>query len=728
MPARNRKRMVVTLLTMAVLGCVAGMCQCVYFNMFYNAKSAFNTAYESQMALLKNNPDSIITPLPSDIQTNYDKAIDKAIKVIDEFPKAKKWHDDALILIAKASYYKGDYEKTIRVCNQLLADFPNSPFIPEGYLFLGRANLEFGNFERADAAFTTILEKYPSLNNDQQITLLVAETAARREGKNTALSLMEQSSKNIKIPEKRFEILLKTVRLAIELNQYRKALALMDNCPRRYKKFFKQLYRIDLYRVICFQEIDSLDAAYSLVQKMLKQKEYQLHLPELQLKKGELLMAIGKTAESVEIYEMIIAKDSTKDAAGVAYYQLGCWQQSKNKFDKAKRYFSKASSIVLDSVIKNDATLKVQAIDSLNLMYGLKDSLGTDTAVKVVQQLRNADEKIGELYWLELNKPDSAYYYYKKLSHVADSLQPKILYAASYLAWNAVKDTAGGDSILALLVHLYPANKYTQQAQMERGIEVTAHTQADSAHAAYLSAETLYYDKHLPEAAAREFQAVYVKFPKSEFGMKGLYTAAWINDNELSNNKTALKLYHMVCDSFPNSELCENQVKPLLKVVADSVAARKARKAAALAAQSKTATSVVADSDKKKSDVQADSLQKPVGIDTTQRRDSTRIVTDTSKGILLKDSVSEHSRDSSVNRTSPATPVDTSASHAAPPVIPDPMVRLDSLPDTLIKNPPVQTPAASPPVPSAPDSSKIDTAAQPLLQPEQKTKDIPPQK
>jgi hypothetical protein len=73
---------------------------------------------------------------------------------------------------------------------------------------------------------------------------------------------------------------------------------------------------------------------------------------------------------------------------------------------------------------------------------------------------------------------------------------------------------------------------------------------------------------------------VYDHYPECEQGLKALYAAAWINDKDLGNNKTAFKLYKMLCDSFPKSDICLSNVMPIIKTVEDSLAARKARKTA----------------------------------------------------------------------------------------------------------------------------------------------------
>ncbi len=47
---------------------VAFLCAgCLYFNLFYNAQTSFDTSLKAQQALLKNNPDSSIV-LPADVE------------------------------------------------------------------------------------------------------------------------------------------------------------------------------------------------------------------------------------------------------------------------------------------------------------------------------------------------------------------------------------------------------------------------------------------------------------------------------------------------------------------------------------------------------------------------------------------------------------------------------------------------------------------------------------
>jgi hypothetical protein len=176
-----------------------------------------------------------------------------------------------------------------------------------------------------------------------------------------------------------------------------------------------------------------------------------------------------------------------------------------------------------------------------------------------------------------LDLPDSAFVHFKKLAMKSDSLRPKALYCAAYIARSALKDTVGSDSIFSVLLKNYPANEYTKMAQKDRGGEITVHTRQDSAQDAFLSAESLFFNIEEPEEAVDAFKDVYETYPDCEQGLKALYAAGWISNDVLNNNKSAYKLYRMLCDSFPKSDICINQVKPRLKTVSDTLAARKTR-------------------------------------------------------------------------------------------------------------------------------------------------------
>ena len=75
---------------------------CAYFNTFYNANQYYEAA--NKIRLEKDGQAVPITAMDK-----YGKAINKCKKVLKDFPQSK-FRSDAILLMAKAQYYRSDYD------------------------------------------------------------------------------------------------------------------------------------------------------------------------------------------------------------------------------------------------------------------------------------------------------------------------------------------------------------------------------------------------------------------------------------------------------------------------------------------------------------------------------------------------------------------------------------------------------------------------------------------
>jgi tetratricopeptide (TPR) repeat protein len=598
----------------AVFVCGSG---CIYFNLLYNAENAFNTASAAHRKLLKDNPDSTIVLSP-EVDNGYKKTIDKCNKVFEVYPKKKKWHDKTLYLMGKAYFFDGEYDRTIHSFKQLLERFPASPLVGEAYLYTGRAYLKKENLDKAEEFFATVLEKYPALNKNQEVDMLMAEIAIHREGKSQAIELLEKTYKTAMKPDKKLELAVKIAQLYKDMKAYDKAIAILESAPRP-KDLPEQLFRVDFLRVSCYSEKGNLARAFDLLTVMLAMKPYVSHVPVMLLAKGRILDRLNKTDEAITAFKLIIETYSASDFVGNAWFELGrIYQVKKNDPVKAKECYDKASSLVKDASIKDLAAQRSKAMDliaQIRAGKAPKDTTKSDT-------ITPPDYKIGELYWLELDQPDSAFKHY--CVSAGDTLHraliPKALYSAAWIARYALADSVKADSLYKLLIKRFPANTYSRKAQEARGGPVTIMTRSDSALDAFHAAERMYWEDNNPEAAAEAYVAVYGAFGETAYGSRSLYAAAWIYDFVLDKNRTAKKLYELLCDSFPKSSYYLD-AKPRLKTVSDTIAALKAQKKLP---QRTAVTTPVASKSPSTASKKADSLS----ADTSQQKRALDIITD----------------------------------------------------------------------------------------------------
>lgn len=549
-----------------------------YLNTFYNAEIAFKEANEAHKKEMRNFPDSLLAPT-TEIATKYEKAIEKSIKVLETYNKKKKWHDDALFLMARAYYYKKDMLKAIRRLNELQQNFPSSPYIPQSYLYMAKAYIEDGNLNKAEEIIETILQKYPALDAQQEVSLLLVDIAIKRGGSSQAIILLEKAYKSAKTEMKRMELILKLAELYTEMKQYSKAILLLEKTP-RIKDLPEQSYRMDRALLDSYMEIDSLKKALTLVDVMKSKKIYENHRDEILFKKAMVLSRLGNYDEAIAILKDLtinldssnVASDTSQIRARALYELAILYQKKKNDVENADKYFS-LSSLSIDTLSREISKKRISALERLKKLREGKDSLDGP--------LVSRKYKIAELFKYELDVPDSAYYHYLELTKdsSADSeFVSRAFSAAAFVARDELKDTLKSDSLFKLLVSRFPSSELAKDAQKQLGVKVTIKTRQDSAYDAFRRAEDLFYKNGDVKGAVQAYYNVYRKYPDLPIAPKSLFVAAWLSDDKLEKNKTAKMLYERICEKYPESEYCKQQAEQKIQVVEDTLKALEARR------------------------------------------------------------------------------------------------------------------------------------------------------
>ena len=138
-----------------------------YFNTFYNAKKIFNTAEKKRLDQEKKNKKAGLKSNTRSVAkiAEYSKAIEKGSKVLELFPNSR-YIDDALMLIGKSFYHTGDYIKAQRKFEELITLLPNSEFVPQAKLWLGNTFIAQNDFAQAKL----VLNELVSQNLDDRLS------------------------------------------------------------------------------------------------------------------------------------------------------------------------------------------------------------------------------------------------------------------------------------------------------------------------------------------------------------------------------------------------------------------------------------------------------------------------------------------------------------------------------------------------------------------------------
>jgi tetratricopeptide (TPR) repeat protein len=609
--------------------------QCsIYFNTFYNAETAFDAGLTLHEKALRDRPDSLVVEPPADARAKYDRAIEKAVKVLDVYPKDKKWHDDALFLLGKSYYYEKEFGKSVRRLRQLQEEYPESKYVPESYVYIARDYIGQDELAKAEEALRFALDRYPALDNDQNVSLLLVEIAIRREGKAQAIDLLEKARAGVRSPEKKLELLLRVSELYMDLNQYGKAATLLKSAPRNKKDALRE-YRIDRNLVMCQIRLDSLASALTLIKGMLANKLYVPYTKDILFVKGSVFAHQGRVDEAIVVFKQIVGdlgdttalKSDTSRVASRALYELGLlYQKKKGSYKEAEKYFQ----LIADRAVKDTsvAPLAAKRLKAMKDLTDLRARLAArDTAVRRMQTRFT----IGELFYYELDEPDSALVQFIGIAgdSARDSVYtPKSLCAAASLARGEFRDTLFSDSLYRKLIADFPGSDYIGQAQKEMRSAGAIKTRRELAEESFYAAETAWIRENDIKGAVQKFYNTYKEYSDLEIAPKSLFVAAWLADNELQKKKTAKSLYEKICDRFPASLYCIKLSQPRLKTVIDTLEALRRlqregqsdttrKKAAISSVKTNNAASVSASDTSSKGAADSLDVSASLGIDST---------------------------------------------------------------------------------------------------------------
>ena len=123
---------------------------CVYFNTYYNAVENFEAA-EKEVLEIED-----ISQLKKTTVDKLNKTIDKCQKILAKYPDTK-YKDNALLLMGKAYFYKGNYSKSKQLIKQLAKE-ETSPLNNESQLWLAKCNWKLYDYETANLLLNLLID------------------------------------------------------------------------------------------------------------------------------------------------------------------------------------------------------------------------------------------------------------------------------------------------------------------------------------------------------------------------------------------------------------------------------------------------------------------------------------------------------------------------------------------------------------------------------------------
>jgi len=583
--------------------------QCAYYNTFYNAQKYFESAEKTRQKQQKGRGPGLEVPqirIP-----DYDKAIEKASKILELYPKSR-YVDDALMIIGKSFYYKGEMRKAQRKFEELLSHFPKSSFAAEARLWHIRCLIHLQEYDRAERELREFLgdKRYRKFWKDAG--LLLGDLFFKQGDFETAIQEYRQALRKIRNRTIQARAQFQIGECYFLLEDYERAAAAYLGV-RKFKPNPETGFQAELNYGKSLRHLGRYEEALRVFKRLLGRTIEKEKLGEIYLQIAICLEEMGRVGEALKGYQDVISDYSRTLAAAEASYRLGMallhrkgdFRQAKKNFDQVRsqnarspyveeaRRISKSITEVIklrQTIAKNQTLLKKAKSDTSQKearqeekpkrpaqkpkrarvpTSGKKSTPLSGKIDKEAIQKKLIEDKfqLAEIYFFQFEMPDSALKQYKEMiqQFPDNPLLPKILYSMAYIYGRVKGDSTARDSLLQILAARYPQTPYGVIACKGLGLSPQM-TPEDSARVLFREAERLFWDEGDIQRGLQLYRRVSESFPQTDWAAKSLYVIGWIYENRLNETKKAFEVYKRLRENYAGSVYARKVEKKVVAV------------------------------------------------------------------------------------------------------------------------------------------------------------------
>lgn len=535
------KRIFILVLLLAILP--AG---CVYYNTFYNAKKAFNEAEGSRKASKYGKPRIN--------QGQYKKAIEKALKVAENYPNSK-YYDDALFVLGVSYYWTKQYGSAERRFREIIANYEESKFFRDAHLYLAKTELARGDVESAMESFAELLKQDVDREFKAEAAMALGIFHFEERRFDDAQRYFHFIRDSLGVDEEQIVSQRYIADGYYEMFQfddargaYLQILGMDPDLDERYHALFRATN--------CSYRMLQIEEGMDYLRTLMEDEKYFDSLNVLRLTLAEGYEWEGDVDETESTYDRVATDATNKLVKQEALYNLGLiYQYEYDNLARAKEYYDEAMKLGRGSEAGKGALDRSSSIGKLE-DYARTIEIDSSTTQKMIDDAAFTQFQLAELLWFDLNKPDTAIL---EMRYLVDSFStaydaPKGLISLSQMILAHETDTAAADSILALVLERYSTSDYIPDALEAMGLTGTA---ADTGHAAAFMklAERFLVDEENTDSARVYYQIIVDRFEDSQYYLQARFALIWMTETyENPGDSSVYLAYTEFADSFPGTE------------------------------------------------------------------------------------------------------------------------------------------------------------------------------
>ena len=286
---------------------------CAYYNTFYNAKGYYKKGREAS--------DKNVSTVISNVEIkNYNLTVEKCESVLVKFPNSR-YVDDALLLMSKAQFYLGDFEKSKLNLEELIRRFPESDLKDEAILWSGRTAWKLGQFSLAEEGITKVL----STTEDKELLSsgneMLAEIYRDRRDYENEIKYLHNVIKYSENNQQKAETYYRIGLILIEQEYYLDAIDSFQKVEAQLPSP-ELLEKAKMENTRALKHMGNTTEALDILQGMLDSERFKKISGELRLEIAEIAFITGDVDGAIEHYGTIAIRYPRSEVAAKAWYKL----------------------------------------------------------------------------------------------------------------------------------------------------------------------------------------------------------------------------------------------------------------------------------------------------------------------------------------------------------------------------------------------------------------------
>lgn len=286
---------------------------CAYYNTFYNAKKYYKQG--------RIESDKNITTLLSNAELqNYNLAVDKCESVLVKFPNSR-YVDDALLLMSKAQFYLGEYQKSKINLEELVRRFPESKLKDEALLWTGRSVWKLGQFELAQNEISSVLSSTDDRDLLSTGNEMLADIYRDRNDDENEIKYLREVIKFSEDNQQKAETYYRIGLILKERSEFREAISSFQKVEIQLPTQ-ELLIKAKMENTRALKHMGNTTEALDILQPMLDSDRFKGIWGEIQLEIADIAYLTGDIEGAIDHLGTIAIKYPKSEVAMKAWYQL----------------------------------------------------------------------------------------------------------------------------------------------------------------------------------------------------------------------------------------------------------------------------------------------------------------------------------------------------------------------------------------------------------------------